>query len=265
MTDDHPMTVGIVVQARLGSKRFPGKVLVDIEGAPLIERELDRLRRVPGVDRLVVATTTAPGDDRLAALIDGLDGVDLFRGPEADVLARFTGAARSFDLDVIARVTGDCPLIDPQIIARVFDRFHATPRCDYASICRPRSFPHGFDVEIVSRRALEAADREATHPFDREHVLVHVFDRPERFVCVNVEAEDRRHANLRLTVDYPADLEFVRAIYAALFVEKPAFGFADIVALLASRPGLLALNRDVPAHESITDVSQRSAAPLDHT
>lgn len=248
---------GIVIQARTGSTRFPGKVLADLHGQPMILREVERLRRTPGIDAIIVATTDSPADDALAACIAAAEGAELFRGPEADVLARFAGAAAAFDLDIIGRVTGDCPLIDPGVAAHVFGRFHAEPGCDYASICRPRSYPHGMDIEIVSRTALDAAAREATDPFDREHVLVYVFTQPERFCCINVIAPDPGHVGLRLTVDYPDDLALVRAIYAALYDNDPAFDLAAIVRLLEQRPDIARLNADVPAHESITDASQR--------
>lgn len=257
MTGAKP-TTGIVVQARTGSSRFPGKVLADLHGEPLIVRELERLRCVSGFDRIVVATTDDPADDTLAELVESLEGVDLYRGSEHDVLARYVGAARAFDLDVIGRVTGDCPLLDPDVIGTVLAQFRDTPGCDYASNCRPRTWPHGFDVEVVSRTALDAADAEAMDNFDREHVLVYVFTRPERFVCVNVESEDSENVGLRLTVDYPADLEFVRAIYAELHDSKPEFHFTDIIGLLERHPDLLVVNRDVPAHESIIDPSQRN-------
>lgn len=251
------MTVGIVIQARLGSVRFPGKVLADLHGAPMLLREVERLRRVDGVDRLIVATSDNPKDDPVADLIAGSDGVDLWRGPEEDVLARFAGAARAFDLDVVGRVTGDCPLIDPGVVAKVLRAFQADGGADYCSNCRPRSYPHGFDVEFASRRALEETDRAATDPFDREHVLVAIFTKPERYRCRNVLAEDDRHHDLRLTVDYPADLDFMRALYAALYDADPGFGLEAIVDLLAKEPALRDIQKGLPVHESITDASQR--------
>jgi spore coat polysaccharide biosynthesis protein SpsF len=251
---------GTIIQARTGSVRFPGKVLADLHGEPMILREVERLQRTPGIDAIVVATTDNPADDALADCIAAAEGVDLFRGPEADVLARFAGAAAAFELDVIGRVTGDCPLIDPAIAAHVFGRFHAEPGCDYASICRPRSYPHGMDIEIVSRTALDAAASEASDPFDREHVLVYVFTQPERFRCINLTAPDPGHVGLRLTVDYPDDLSLVRAIYTALYDNDPAFDLAAILRLLEQRPDIASLNRDVPAHESITEASQRGHA-----
>tara|TARA_R110002110_G_scaffold415612_3_gene651853 strand:- start:44751 stop:45545 length:795 start_codon:yes stop_codon:yes gene_type:complete len=248
---------GIVIQARTGSTRFPGKVLADLHGQPMILREVERLRCTAGIDTIIVATTDSPADDALAACIADAEGVELFRGPEADVLARFAGAAAAFDLDIIGRVTGDCPLIDPVVVGQVFGRFRETEGCDYGSICRPRSYPHGMDIEIVSRTALDAAASEATDPFDREHVLVYVFTQPERFRCINVIAPDPGHVGLRLTVDYPDDLALVRAIYAALYDKDPAFDLAEILRLIEQRPDIAHLNADVPAHESITDASQR--------
>ena len=248
---------GIIVQARTGSSRFPGKVLAEIDGRPMLQCVVERLRRVRGSDAIVVATTPTPSDDPVAALVERLEDVGLWRGPVDDVLTRFCGAAAAFGHDVVGRVTGDCPLIDPSVIGDVLALFDATPECAYASNCRPRSFPHGFDVEIVSRAALEAAGAEARDAFDREHVLVHVFTHPERFRCVNLLAQDPSHAGLRLTVDYPADLELIRALVARLGSRWLDAGMAEIAAVLAREPDLLAINAAVPAHESITDPSQR--------
>ena len=248
---------GIVIQARMGSTRLPGKVLADLGGRPMLVRQIERLRLVPGIDRVIVATSDTAIDDPVAALVRTLDGVELWRGSEDDVLARFAGAAAAFDLDVIGRVTGDCPLIDPVVIGKVLSAFNATADCDYASNCRPRTWPSGFDVEFVSRRALDAAAAEAIDPFDRQHVLVYVFTQPERFRCVNVENDGPGLPQLRLTVDYREDLELVRALFTALRPVWPNFGLTEMMKVLKDRPDLLRINADVPAHESITDASQR--------
>lgn len=233
---------GIIIQARMGSSRLPGKVLADLAGAPMLARQVERVRRIGGVGRVILATTDHSRDDGVATLAADL-GLGVFRGSESDVLGRYAGAARIFDLDCVMRLTADCPLIDPTVAGLVLTRFHATPDCDYASNCRPRSFPHGFDCEVVSRRALDAADCEATDSFDREHVFPFIFSRPERFRCINVLADDPRHADLRLTVDYPEDLELARAVYGALYAAKPDFGFSDIIELLGRRPEIAAINR----------------------
>jgi spore coat polysaccharide biosynthesis protein SpsF (cytidylyltransferase family) len=228
---------GIVVQARMGSTRFPGKVLADLGGAPLLARLLERLALVPGT-ALAVATSTEPADDPIAALAAGL-GVPCVRGPLEDVLARFVLAARELDLDPVVRITGDCPLADPGLIAELLDVYRdADPPAAYVSNVRPPTFPDGLDVEIVSRAALERADRESTDPVEREHVTTHVARRPERYRQVNVVAEDDRSGE-RWTVDYPADLELVRAVYAELYpLHGAAFGRREVRALLDARPEL---------------------------
>jgi spore coat polysaccharide biosynthesis protein SpsF len=234
---------GIVIQARMGSSRLPGKVLADVAGAPALVRQIERVRRIPAVGPIVVATSDLEKDDPLADLIDSLANVELFRGSESDVLGRYAGAAEAFDLGAIMRLTADCPLIDPDVAGLVIQRFLQTPGCDYASNCRPRTFAHGFDCEVVSRRALAAASAEAQDPFQREHVLPFVFMQPERFTCINIEADDPSHVALRLTMDYPEDLDLVRAIYAALYPGNPTFTTADILRLLDAHPEISALNR----------------------
>jgi spore coat polysaccharide biosynthesis protein SpsF len=233
---------GVVIQARMGSSRLPGKVLADVVGAPALARQIERVRRIPGLGPLVVATTVLPKDDPVADLVRTLPGVGLYRGSEQDVLGRYGAAAAAFELDAVMRLTADCPLIDPDVAGLVIERFLQTPDCDYASNCRPRTFPHGFDCEVISRRALDAACAEAEDLFQREHVTPFVFAHPERFRCVNVEAEDDRHAGLRLTMDYPEDLVLVQAVYGALYRNNPAFSAADILALFEARPDIAAIN-----------------------
>ena len=252
------MTTGLVVQARQNSSRFPDKVLMDLHGKPMLVRELERLQQVNGIDRVIVATTENVEDDAIENCVSGLPNIDLVRGSESDVLDRFARAASRFNLDIIGRVTGDCPLIDPGVVSRVLNRFMATSGCDYASNCRPRTYPHGFDVEFISRAALDTAAAEAIEGFDREHVLVYIFTKPERFTCVNVEAQDAQYKTLRLTVDYPDDLSFVREVYARLYPENPSFSFAEIMELVDHYPELLEINRHVPSHESITEAAHRN-------
>lgn len=251
---------GMVIQARMGSTRLCGKVLADVVGKPLLVRQIERLRLVSDVDRLIVATSDSALDDAIEAVVRSLEGVELWRGPEQDVLARFAGAASAFNLDVIGRVTGDCPLIDPSVVGRVLAAFRSEAGCDYASNCRPRSWPHGFDVEFVSRNALDIANAEATDMFDRQHVLVYIFTQPERFRCVNLLNAKPCDNHLRFTVDYQEDLDFVREIVSRLQSSWPNIELIQIEDLLRREPNLLGINRNVPAHESITDASQRESA-----
>jgi spore coat polysaccharide biosynthesis protein SpsF len=235
------MAAGIIVQARMGSTRLPGKVLADLAGASAIVRLFERLRRVQGSPAIILATSTSKTDDPLAALIEATPGIELWRGSEQDVLRRFADAARHFDLDPIVRITGDCPLMESGVIDAVLTRF-ASGDFDYADNLVPRTFPHGYDVQVASRRALEAADHEAVEADEREHVMPFIIRRPQRFADTHVVKAGAPCPQLRVTLDYPEDLAVIRAIYERLYPVNPCFGLDDILALRDMDPALFERN-----------------------
>ena len=139
-----------LVQARMGSQRFPGKMTEDLAGSPVLSWVLNRLGRAKGLDRVVLATTTAPEDDVLAALAESLD-FDTFRGATHDVLDRFAAAARSFDAATVVRVCADNPLVAPEVVDTAVAAFHDR-RPDYAFNHVPRhgsEYPDGLGAEVV--------------------------------------------------------------------------------------------------------------------
>lgn len=221
------MTVAIL-QARMSSTRLPGKVMKPLAGRPMIERQLERLRRCDGL-RLVVATSTDASDDPLASHLKDI-GVDVYRGSLHDVLERFVGAARAFEAKgAMIRLTADCPLADPGVINDCV-RLRAELGCDYASNGRRRTYPRGLDVEVFTVDALLTAGREATDPYDREHVTPYLYRYPGRFTQGElVQARDESH--LRWTVDTPDDFAFVERVYDTLYPGKPDFTSDDIRAL----------------------------------
>lgn len=236
-----------VLQARTSSSRLPGKVLADLAGKPMLLRQIDRIGRSQRIDHLIVATSREADDDELAELC-AANGVDCHRGSLDDVLDRVIGAAREKDAGWIVRLTGDCPLADPEIIDRVIAAAVDVPDVDYATNAFHPTFPDGLDVEIVQRDALETAWREATLPSEREHVTPFITGRPERFRTVHI-TNDRDLSALRWTVDEPEDLTFVRGVYERLLGGKPAFGMADVLALVESEPSLAQVNRRFARNE----------------
>lgn len=202
-----------VVQARTGSQRLPGKVLMDLDGRPLIERVLTRAASAASVDEVVLATTDRDEDDALVEIADGL-GLRWHRGSEHDVLARFRGAAREAGADAVVRITGDCPLVDPEVIDAVAGELTSDAVCDLASNVLRRTFPKGLDAEALYADVLERAHRMGTSPEAREHVTWFVYrERPELFVLRSVEHSADRSA-LDWSVDTAEDLEHVRALWA---------------------------------------------------
>jgi spore coat polysaccharide biosynthesis protein SpsF len=238
-----PSRVVTIVQARMGSTRLPGKVLADLLGKPLLERQLERLARARTPHETVIATTTLPRDTPVAELAARV-GVACFRGDERDVLARFAGAAARHAADVVVRVTADCPLLDPDVLDRCVGTLLEGDRLEYVANVFPRTYPRGLDVEALTRETLAIADREAHEPLDREHVTRYVWQRPHRFRLANV-ADTADHSHLRWTVDAPEDLALVRAIYADLYPRDPAFGYAAALRHAAEHPALHATNAAV--------------------
>lgn len=235
-----------VVQARLGSTRLPGKALLDLAGRPMLSHVLARAAAIPGVDAVVLATTTAPEDAALADLARGA-GVACVRGSVDDVLDRFRQAIAEHPCDAVVRITADCPLLDPEVSGRVVAAYRAE-RVAYASNVHPPTYPDGLDTEVISAAALEIAWREAREGSEREHVTPFVWSRPERFRPVNVAAE-RDLSHLRFTVDDARDLALVREVYAALAAGDRLFGLDDVLNLLGARPELIDLNAGTARNE----------------
>jgi spore coat polysaccharide biosynthesis protein SpsF len=232
-----------ILQARMSSTRLPGKVLAEVARAPMILRQIERVRRAERISRLIVATSTRPDDDLLADSMTKA-GIEVVRGDLDDVLARFIVALDAAgDQDTAIRLTADCPLTDPTVIDATIDLFTRSG-ADYASNTGdPRTFPKGLDIEVFRTDTLRQAHAETADPYDREHVTPFLYRRPERFQIAVLD-QDRAEGDVRWTVDRPDDLVFVRAIYDALYEARPDFTSEDIRAFIAGRPDLLNLGGD---------------------
>ncbi len=233
-----------IIQARMSSSRLPGKVLKPILGRPMIGHHLDRLQRCKSIDRIIVATSVEESDDPIARFC-AAEGIGCYRGPLGDVLARFEGAAREFDpVAHVVRLTGDCPLADPEVIDEIVAT-HLASGNDYTCNVLQQTFPNGLDAEVMTRTALSEAAREATDPYDREHVTPFLYRRPDRYRLGNVKSP-ANHGNLRWTVDTEADFRMVDAVYRELLSPAGSFGYADILELLERRPDIAAINAPPP-------------------
>jgi len=237
------MKITVVIQARTGSTRLPGKVLLHAAGAPLLARMVERVCAAQTPSEVVIATTESPTDAAICGIARRA-GVAYVRGHATDCLDRHVTAARATSADVVVKIPSDCPLIDPATIDRVIGAFLAEPDVDYASNLHPPSWPDGFDVEVMTRGALETAWREATRPIDREHTTPFLWDNPERFVAHNVRWQtgldlSKSH---RLTLDYQEDYALIRAIYDELWSPGRPFTLAQILDVLDARPELAGVN-----------------------
>lgn len=235
----------VVVQARTGSSRLPRKVLMPLQGQPLLLRMLERVRAASTPFELVVATTYEPEDDAVRSLCRSV-GVDCFSGHPTDLLDRHYRTARERNADAVVKIPSDCPLIDPGVIDRVLGFFlQHQGTYDYVSNLHPATFPDGNDVEVMTMETLAIAWREATKDFEREHTTPFIWERPERFRIGNVNWETGLNYSMshRWTIDYPEDYEFIRRVYDELWRESaPVFSMNDILNLLEKNPEIAAIN-----------------------
>lgn len=225
------MPLGLVVFARLDSRRLPGKALCDVAGRPLLGRVLDRVRTVePGLS-VVVATSDRALDDPIAAFAEA-ENVETFRGSTDDVLGRALTCAEALGFSAIVRVSGDSPFIDPALIQRCVARFEAaTPGLDLVTNIMPKTFPPGVSVEVIATEALRRMAREAVAADEREHVTPYLYRNAPRFRIENLAALDGRYQGVSLTVDAPRDLDRAAWIAAALGTRAAAAPLDEIVAL----------------------------------
>ena len=225
------------------STRLPGKVLLDAAGKPMLERMVERVRCVPSLDGIIIATTTNACDDPIVELAERL-GVGAFRGSEGDVMSRVLGAAQAHGVDIIVELTGDCPVIDPMLIERVIQAYHESG-ADYCANILTRSYPIGMDTQVFGTHILADAFRRTDDPSDREHVSLFIYRHPELYSLHNVLSDDRhRLPDLRLTLDTPEDLPLLRGVFEGLLPQNPDFNLDDILNLLQERPEL----REANAH-----------------
>lgn len=231
----NPRTIA-TIEARMGSSRLPGKVLMPAVGRPLLSLMVERMRRARYVDEVVVATTTSSKDDAIAALCTA-EAIPFFRGSEEDVLGRVVAAGREFGAEVSVLLTGDCPLNDPIVVDQHVCAFLAArPHVDYVANCEVRSYPHGLDMQILAWQTLaESATitegQNARRTF-REHVGWYVRRHPERYRRLDVVAPPGlSNPAFRITLDYPEDYERIRAVYEALYPTNPCFSTVDVLDL----------------------------------
>lgn len=230
-----------IIQARMGSTRLPGKVLLDLNGRTMLERVVGRTRRASLIDEVVVATTPHESDEPVVEECRRLD-VPCFLGSEEDVLDRYHLAADTHRADVVVRITSDCPLIDPSETDRVVRSF-LDSRPDYASNVLRRTYPRGLDTEVMSTATLAHAWLEAREPYERIHVTPYIYGHPDTFRLLSVTGRED-YSNYRWTVDTHEDLEFVREVYRLLGTHETA-GWREVLTLLQANPRLVEINQSV--------------------
>ncbi|MDP6475598.1 MAG: glycosyltransferase family protein [Alphaproteobacteria bacterium] len=228
-----------IVQARMGSTRLPGKILLPLAAQSVLGHVLTRCAAIAGVDDVCCATTDLAEDDVVAAEA-ARHGAAAYRGPAEDVLARYAGAAQELEADVVLRVTSDCPAIDPAICGALLDLRKRTG-AGYAANNMPPSWPHGLDCEAFTRAALNAADANAARSFEREHVSPWMREAAE-IARANLAAPPGLPGTTRWTLDYPEDYAFLKALFRHLPGGAEGHAMAAVLGVLADHPEIAEIN-----------------------
>tara|TARA_Y200000002_G_C22612399_1_gene634423 strand:+ start:33 stop:743 length:711 start_codon:yes stop_codon:yes gene_type:complete len=227
----------IIIQARMGSTRLPGKIMKKILNKPMIEYLIERASKSKMIDDIIVATSDTKENKELVDFLKA-KSVKYFIGDENDVLSRYYYTAKKFNIDNIIRVTADCPLIDATIIDDTVKKYYKD-KVDYASNIFPRSFPKGLDTEIFSFNSIEKAFNEANSLYDREHVTPYIRE-SGKFDISNISYE-KDYSYLRLTVDWEEDFKLISKIFNQ-FKPNIFFNWLDVVDELFKNPELIQIN-----------------------
>lgn len=235
------MKTVIIDQARMTSTRLPGKVMKEVLGKPLLEYQIERLKRANEADELVIATTTNDTDQPIVELCKRL-GVAYYRGSEEDVLSRYYEAATEFGADIVVRVTSDCPLIDPAVMDKVIKHYKDNrDNYDYVSNTLTRTYPRGMDTAVFSYKVLKEAYFNTKEKLEREHVTPYIYCHPESYRLGNVLYHEDQSQH-RWTVDQIEDFLLIDNIIKGLYPNKPHFNITDVLNLLKENPKLVQLN-----------------------
>jgi spore coat polysaccharide biosynthesis protein SpsF len=234
------MTIAVIVQARFGSSRLPGKVVRPLGRRTPLASVLSRCARIPGADVVVCAVPDLRESDALAAVAEQCGAV-VFRGEETDLLDRYHRAARAVCATTVMRVTSDCPLIDPALCGEVLAALAATG-ADYVCNNMPPLWPHGLDCDAFGFALLERAAATTRDPYDREHVTPWLRRNPS-LRRVNLDGPGGGLERQRWTLDYAEDFAFFAALWEVMGERAEMAAMPEILALLAAHPEIVALNR----------------------
>ena len=208
---DGVVRVAAVVQARMNSRRFPGKVLHKVRGRPLLGCLLDRLRVSREIDNIIVATSVDATDTPIAAYCSER-GVDCFRGSLDDVAGRFRGVSDVYDLDAFVRVCGDSPLLDPAVVDRGVSSFREA-EVDVVTNCFPRTFPGGQSVEVVRAATFRHACTRMTDSTHFEHVTTFLYEHPDEYRIHNFTNPAGNQSDLDLSVNTPGEMAIFERLH----------------------------------------------------
>lgn len=238
----------VLIQARMGSSRLPGKVMKDLAGKPEVQWVLERVARSKRIDELMLLTSIDKNNVPLIQLVTAL-GYRVFVGSEEDVLDRYYQAAKLLKPEYIIRITADCPLFDWEYLDLAIEQLEE--QTDYMAEMT-ESFPDGLDVEIVKFSVLQEAWERANLASEREHVTLYIKNHKEEYRIQNFECPIAGIGNKRWTLDEEEDFLLISRIYEHFLSQgKEAFRTEDILRFLGENPELESINQQYARNEGL--------------
>lgn len=237
------MNIIVIIQARMGSSRLPGKVLMDLEGKSVLEHVIQRLKNSKMINDIIIATSNKEIDNRIVELCN-LINIKCFRGSEDNVLERYYKCAKEYNGDIIVRVTSDCPLIDSKVLDEMLE-FYLNNKYKFITNAgneKYRTYPRGLDIEIFSFELLERAYLNSSQLYEQEHVTPYIY---ENECSIFYYKNSIDYSSYRLTLDTKEDYLLIKTIYNKLYKDSHEFYMNEIIQLLNENPELLDINKNI--------------------
>lgn len=239
-----------VIQARLGSKRLPEKVMFSILDKPILWHIHNRLKTCKTLSEIVISTGNSKNNEKIHDFAVK-QKIPIFLGSENDLISRLFETCKKFEADAIVRITGDCPLVDPVLVDKMVSDFTKNyPNFDVVRNYGIPTFPHGFEIDIFSLKILKKLHDKIIEPKWREWFPLYFDHYPECFSILEIK-NSTNQTNLRLTLDYEEDFTLIKKIYEKLFLKNNSFSTNSIISLLEENPSLLKINEKYKDHYNL--------------
>ncbi len=248
------MKILAIIQARVGSIRLPGKVLMKLEDKTVLEHVVNRIKQSKLITEVIIATTTNKEDKKIVDLCKK-NKIKVYRGSENNVLDRLYQTAKLYHPEHVVRITADCPIIDPKIIDDVID-YHLKNNADYTANTLELTYPDGEDVEVITFKTLKEAWQKANLASELEHVTLYIRNHTKDFVIKNLKHKVDLSFH-RWTIDNREDYELIKIIYNHFYPKNKYFGMDMIVKFLSNNPQLLKINQQIARNEGLQKSLQK--------
>ncbi len=236
------------IQARMGSSRFPGKVLKEIMGKPMLHYQIERIKQSILIDDVVIATSTSSLDDAIEDFAKKTK-MKYFRGSENDVLQRIVDTLKHYQVDIHVEFMGDNPIPDANLVDSIVGFYLKNKdKYDFVTNSLKTTYPPGFEVYVFPSEVLYRAEKNVTDPVLREHVGLHIYSHPDKFRIFNIEAHEsiKKYVDYHFEVDTEEDFEVMKALIEHFYPENPCFAMMQAIEFLKNHPELREKTSNIP-------------------